>query len=49
MAWAVTTGGGVTSGVGLVTTKTGSLENVTVIDPLAVAVPTLVRVPAELS
>jgi hypothetical protein len=35
--------------VALVTTKTGSLENVTVTVPLAVAVPTLVRVPVELN
>lgn len=33
----------------LATTNTGSLENVTEIDPLAVAVPTLVRVPVELN
>jgi len=48
-AWKTTTGGGVTNGVELVTTNTGSLENVTVIDPAAVAVPTLVRVPVALS
>jgi hypothetical protein len=35
--------------VALVTTNTGSLENVTVIDPATVAVPTLVRVPVALS
>jgi hypothetical protein len=32
-----------------VTTNTGSLKNVTVTDPLVVAVPTLVREPVELS
>jgi hypothetical protein len=45
----MTTGGGVTNGVGLVTTNTGSLENVTVMDPATVAVPTLVRVPVALN
>jgi hypothetical protein len=39
----------VISGFALVTTNTGSLENVTVIDPAAVAVPMLVRAPAELN
>jgi len=37
----------VTSGVALVMTNTESLENVTVTDPLVVAVPTLVRDPVE--
>ena len=36
-----------TFAVALVMTNTGSLENVTVTDPLVVAVPTLVRAPAE--
>jgi len=49
VACATTIGGGVTSGVLLVTTNTGSLENVTVIVPATVAVPTLVRVPVELN
>jgi hypothetical protein len=39
----------VISGFALVTTNTGSLENVTVIVPATVAVPTLVSVPAGLN